>query len=133
MGSSDGLFKDMQFFECEKDCAVFVALDRLSRNASVIAKPSTSANSGNDSTGSSANKKPKNLQKQKSVELQQKQTPFRIGDRVDTFDDYGGTVKGTVKWTGGNATIVIVGIETVSEFIYISLHGQYKICVLCSC
>ena len=112
------MFKDTQFFECEKDCAVFVALERLleSHNASVITKPSTSANSGG-----SGNKKPMNLHKQKSVEQQQKQIPFRLYDRVMAFDDDGGMVNGTVKWIGGRYGIPgkLIGIETVSAFICI--------------
>lgn len=102
--TSDGTFRDERFFECEKGCAVFVGLDRLSENRVAIAsKPFGSVTSGNGS----------NLQKQKSVEQQQKQT-FKIGDRVMAFDEDGGTVHGTVKWIGGTNSKRLIGIETVS-------------------
>ena len=102
------MFKDEQYFECEKDCAVFVGLDRLSDSCvPVITK-----------TPSSGNKNSKNLQKQKSVEQQQKQLYFK-GDRLMAFDDDGGTVHGTVKWTGGTLSEKLVGIETVSQILYI--------------
>lgn len=100
--TSDGTFRDERFFECEKGCAVFVGLDRLSENrVAVASKPSSSVTSHN-------------LKKQKSVEQQQKQTPFKIGDRVMAFDEDGGTVHGTVKWVGGTNYSKSIGIETVS-------------------
>ena len=113
------MFKDEQFFYCERDCAVFVALDKLIRNAA-ITKASTSTNIGYGSTSGSGNKNPKNLHNQKSVEQQQKQISFRCGDRVMAFDDDGGTVQGTVKWTGGSlggSAEKLIGIETVSAFM----------------
>ena len=47
---------------------------------------------------------------------EKKQIIFEIGDRVMAFDESGGTVYGTVRWTGGGIGSVgeIVGIETVS-------------------
>ena len=110
------MFEDEQFFVCEKNCAVFVALDSLSEshNTGVI-KPPTSPSVDNGNTSSSVNRNSKN---QKSTEQQQQQVPFRIGDRVMAFDDYGGKVHGTVKWTGGSDRIgKLVGIETVSVFV----------------
>ena len=54
------------------------------------------------------------------MEQQQKQMPFKIGDRVMAFEDEGGTVHGTVKWAGGSTgSGKLVGIETVSKFICI--------------
>ena len=117
------MFKDEQFFECAKDCAVFVALDRLSdSNVPVITKPPVTAGS----SSSSGNKNSKGLQKQKSVEQQQKlveqqqkQMFFKIGDKVMAFGNDGETVYGTVRWTGGTTTGSgkLVGIETVSHLI----------------
>ena len=103
---------------CDKDCAVFVALDRLieSHNpgiAEIFSRPSATASNGG--TGGSGNKNSKNLQKQRSMEEQQKQTTFKIGDRVMAFENDGGTVYGTVKWAGGNVGAdQLMGIETVS-------------------
>ena len=51
--------------------------------------------------------------------LVQQQKQMKIGDRVMAFDDVGGTVYGTVKWTSGSATHKIIGIETVSTFVWI--------------
>ena len=114
------MFKDEQYFECDKDCAVFVALDRLFESPKdAITKPPTGATAGNDVTGGSGNKNSKNLQKQKSVEQQQKQPLFKIGDRVIAFDDGGRVVYGTVKWIGGSIHGKLIGIETVSTFIYV--------------
>ena len=127
------MFKDEQFFECDKDCAVFVALDRLleSRKAAITKSP-TSATAVNGGTGGSGNKNSESLQKQKSVEQQQKQIPFKVGDRVMAFDNVGGTVYGTVKWVGGS-TVKLLGIETVSVlYVHSYVHCQYKVCVLCS-
>ena len=44
---------------------------------------------------------------------------FQIGDRVMAFDEIGGTVYGTVRWTGWGIGSVreIVGTETVSNFL----------------
>ena len=109
------MFEDEQFFVCEENCAVFVALDSLSEshNAAII-KPPASPTADSGSTGSSDNKNSRN---QKSTEQQQQQVPFGIGERVMAFDDYGGNVHGTVKWTGGSTRLgKLVGIETVSVF-----------------
>ena len=58
------------------------------------------------------------------MQQQQKQIVFKIGDRVMAFDNDGGTVHGTVKWIGGSVGIhKVVGIETVSAFIYIATYS----------
>ena len=48
------MFEDEQFFVCEKNCAVFVALDSLSEchNTGII-KPPTTPSADNGITGSS--------------------------------------------------------------------------------
>ena len=103
------MFRDERYFECDKDCAVFVGLDKLSESRSaIISKP----------------------QKQKSVEQQQKQNTIKIGDRVMAFDNDGGTVHGTVRWTGGSiGSSIFIGIETVSTFIYTASYMVSIICV----
>ena len=127
---------------------MFVALDRLLEGRkAAITKPPTSATAGNGGTGGSGNKSSKNLQKQRSVEQQQKQTTFKFGDRVMAFDNDGGTVHGTVKWTGGSIGSVgkLIGIETVSalicmKYLYvcnqmlfvISLYSQELDCIKCA-
>ena len=114
------MFKDKQFFECDKNRADFLALDRVFENRkAAITKPPTGTTAGNGSTGGSGNNNSKNLQKQKLVEPQQKQIPFKCGDRVMAFNDDGGTVYGTVKWIGGafGSRGKLIGIETVSVFI----------------
>ena len=92
---------------------MFVGLDKISeRRVTIIAKPT---GGGTDSSGT------KPLKKQTSAE---EKMAFVPGDRVMAFDDNGGTVYGTVRWTGGRGGGTgrvgkIVGIETVSLFIII--------------
>ena len=114
------MFKDDQYFECEKDCAVFVALDKLSEHrVPVVSKPPVSATPG--SSGGGGSKNVKNLQKQKPVE--QQQVYYKTGDKVMAFDDNGRTVHGTVKWTGGSTGLgKLVGIETVSHLYYVCIY-----------
>ena len=135
---SNGLYKDEEFFKCEKDCAVFVALDRLSENrAPVVPIGIKSLFSANPESCVSGSKNSKNLQKQKSIEQQQKQQLyFKAGDRVIAFDNDERIVHGTVKWTGGaSGSENLVGIETVSNLYYAyhilyytfnTLHGRLK-------
>ena len=109
-GTNNGKFKDTQYFKCENDCGMFVGLDKISeRRVTIITKP---AGASADSNGT------KPLKKQKSEEQKME---FEVGDRVMAFDDNGGTVYGTVKWTGGGSGRFgkIVGIETVSLFVFI--------------
>ena len=87
---------------------MFVGLDKVSEQRQTIIPKLVS--SGNDSTNS--------FQKKKSVDGPSDQKmEFEVGDRVMAFDDYGGTIYGTVRWTGGGAGRMgkIVGIETVSS------------------
>ena len=95
---------------------MFVGLDKISEQR-VTFIPRLSR-SGSDSTNSS--------QKKKSVDQKME---FEVGDRVMAFDDYGGTIYGTVRWTGGGTGRMgtIVGIETVS-----SLQTSLKCCILAS-
>ena len=52
-GVSDGMFEDEQFFVCEKNCAVFVALDSLSESHNTgIIKPPITSSADNGITGS---------------------------------------------------------------------------------
>ena len=94
---------------------MFVGLDRISEHrVTVIPKHA----------GSSGTKTAKNLQKRKSEQqLHQEKSLFEPGDRVMVFDDSGGTILGTVRWTGGGSSRIgkIAGIETVSEFISIKM------------
>ena len=108
------MFKDEQLFECEKNCAVFVAIDKLSQSCNIasvnaITKPPTSATSGGGGGGGGGSKNSKT-----SVDHQQQQTFYKIGDRVMAFDNEDGTVHGTVKWVGGSSSGKIAGIQTVS-------------------
>ena len=89
---------------------MFVGLDKISeRRITIISKPAS------DGGGADSNAT-KPLKKQKSAE---EKMAFEPGDRVMAFDDNGGTVYGTVRWTGGGTGRMgkIVGIETVSLFI----------------
>ena len=90
----------------------------MSESLNVITKLPTIAAAASSDSGSINSK---NLQIQKSVEQQEKQVPFKIGDRVMAFEDEdkgGGTIHGTVKWTGLiTGAGKIIGIETVSTFI----------------
>ena len=109
-GTNNGKFKDTRYFKCENDCGMFVGLDKISeRRVTIIPKP---ASSSANSSGT------KSLKKQKSEEQKME---FELGDRVMAFDDNGGTVYGTVKWTGGGSGRFgkIVGIETVSNMHFV--------------
>ena len=92
-----------------------MGLDKISeRRVTVIAKPSPGG-AGSNYTKSKMN----NLKTKSEEKREQKQIGFESGDRVMAFDDRGGTVYGTVRWTGGGTGRIgkIVGIETISLFL----------------
>ena len=106
-GSSDGYFRGKEYFNCEKNCAVFVALDKLSLHPTVSMS----------TPGITSSKSKQALQLQQPIEQHQHHPmQFKRGDRVSVVNNTEDLVMGTVRWSGrgtgpkGN----IVGIETVS-------------------
>lgn len=100
---------------------MFVGLDRVSgHRVTIVGKvPTNRSKSMSAMKPTSAMNSPSvmNTVRQKSEEKQEQRQPmFQIGDRVMAFDEIGGTVYGTVRWTGGGIGSMgeIVGIETVS-------------------
>ena len=99
-GTHNGELKKQKYFKCDKDCAVFVALDKIiDRGAAKAAKitkmPGTSA--------------PKRLAKDN--------LPVKINDFVTFYDKYNTCYKGVVKWIGTceSSDGAVVGIEVVSD------------------
>ena len=91
---------------------MFVGLDKVSgHRVTIVGKAPTTRSKSTTSMNS-----PKQRVEEKR---EKKQMMFQIGDRVMAFDERGGTVYGTVRWTGGGIGSVgeIVGIETVSNFL----------------
>ena len=96
-GVSDGTFNDTEYFKCDCNCAVFVAMDKLS-------EPETSKSSQVHET----------VQPDPSLP----NAALKLGDRVTFNDQNHKPVNGIVRWIGRNNILrsgsKIVGIETVS-------------------
>lgn len=99
----------MEYFKCEHDCAVFVAMDRLSELE---------------------------YAKSNRVQTHSPQTqdnPLKLGDVVTFFDGEGNPVNGIVRWVGRNREILpggtkIIGIETVGCMCFlVCVYIQYII------
>ena len=92
MGTTNGFIGGFQCFQCEQNCGMFVAMDKL-----VKPQPRTSP------------------VRQQPIDS----APLRKGDKVMTYDDHGTPVQGIVQWIGKNRIvmpddILIIGIYTVS-------------------
>ena len=99
-GTQNGEFRGHRYFKCDKDCAVFVAMDKItSYNAAEAAKvtkrPDTSV----------------------SKPLARDNLHIKISDHVIFYDKHNNAFQGIAKWIGTNKSndITIVGIEVVSE------------------
>lgn len=105
-GSCNGHFRGITYFDCEKDCAVFVALDKISLNSTTV---------GTAAPGITTSKSKQGLLLQQPIEQPQHQ--INRGNKVSVVGDNGDLVKGTVRWSGRNTGSQgnIVGIETVSH------------------
>ena len=89
----------MEYFKCDRDCAMFVAMDKLS-------EPEITKSSHARETV-----QPHPPQAQDG--------PLKLGDEVTFFDENDKPSNGVVRWIGMNKDILrdgskIVGIETVS-------------------
>jgi len=104
-GASDGTFKHTEYFKCDPDCAMFVAMDKMSNpdNSNAISSHET-------------------VQRQPS---QTDDAPLKLGDPVIFFSDNNDTpMNGVVRWIGRNRQImpnIIVGIETVSSYTILNI------------
>ena len=99
-GTNNGEFKKQKYFKCDKDCAVFVAMDKITdcgaaKAAKVTKTPGTSA----------------------SKPLAKENLPVKINHLVTFFDKYNIVYTGVVKWIGASklSDEVIVGLEVVSD------------------
>ena len=103
----------MKYFNCDRDCAVFVAMDKLSEP-----------------------KNPKSSHTSETVQphlTQVQDDLLKLGDKVVFFDENDKPLNGVVRWIGLNKNILqdgskIVGIETVS-CMYCNIYVQ--ICIMC--
>ena len=97
----------MEYFKCERDCGVFVAMDKLSEPQNSNAKASYAH---------------KVVQPHPSHPLQAQDGPLQLGDMVTFFTENEKPVNGVVRWIGRNISVLkngsqIVGLETVS-YVY---------------
>ena len=87
-------------FKCEKDCAVFVSMDKLTTADTAMAAKITQT--------ASSSKPPS-----------ENSSPIKEGDVVTFYGKNNTRLKGTAKWIGINKSLpdagVIVGIECVSN------------------
>jgi len=89
----------MEYFKCDRDCGMFVAMDKMSApdNSNAISS-----------------------HVHETVQLHPSQgddVPLKLCDPVIFYDENGIPVNGVVRWIGKNTQIMpnkIVGIETVS-------------------
>ena len=114
-GTQNGEFKGHKYFKCEKDCAVFVAMDKITdRDAAAAAK---------------VTKTPDTVPKQLARDL----IPIKINDRVTFCDKYDILYKGVSKWIGTDKSsdVILAGIEAVR--IIVIDHIATLTMILCLC
>ena len=94
----------MKFFKCDKDCAVFVAMDKLTDSNTAEAAKVTKTNTSDPLV-------PQPLSTNQSL--------FKTGDHVIFYDKYKHPVRGIARWTGFNKSdgTTIVEIEVVSDIV----------------
>ena len=99
-GTQDGEFKRKKYFKCDKNCAVFVAMDKITDYDAAKAAKVTKT------SGISASKP-----------LARNNHPIKIDDPVTFFDKFNKLYKGVAKWIGTakSSDTVIIGIEVVSD------------------
>ena len=91
------MFKSMEFFKCDRDCAMFVAMDKLSELDTKSHHVQTHPSHAQD-------------------------PPLILGDLVTFYDEKDRPMNGVVRWIGKNREVLkdgtkIVGIETVSYML----------------
>ena len=88
-------------FKCEKDCAVFVSMDKLTTADTTMAAKITQT--------ASPSKPPS-----------ENSSPIKERDVVTFYDKNNTKLKGTARWIGYNKSLpdagIIVGIECVSDY-----------------
>ena len=122
-GSTYGVYRGIEYFQCDPNCGLFVSLERLS------AEPFVKSSSEQSYAGTVADQKARtdphlmetnqkaNEQRPK-IEIPFERCNFRIGDRVIARDKQGKAVHGKIVWAGRNPGArelgcMYVGIETV--------------------
>jgi len=89
-GTNDGTFQDVNYFECDPNCAVFVSMDKLTKKFTVVAAKLAPVKS--------------------QLPRPQDDKPFELGDKVKVFNKHGVPIKGIVKTIKKG----VLGIEAVS-------------------
>ena len=102
----------MQYFKCDKDCAVFVAIDKLTDSNTVEAAKVTKT-----STSDPLVPKP--------LILSTDQNSIKCGDHVIFYGKRKHLIRGIARWTGFDKSdgTKIVEIELVSDIIEL-LYGR---------
>ena len=111
-GTQNGEFRGQKYFKCDKDCAVFVSMDKITNSGAAKAAVLTQ-------TATTSAPKP----------LGEDNNPIRINDHVTFFDISNNLFRGTAKWIGTikSKDTIIVGIEVVSDNYDDNMIGVLRI------
>ncbi len=113
-GSSDGFFGGYKYFKCDKDCAVFVSLDKIA------------AKLPHQVPHCAIPQQPRGFALPRASSVDKPLPPhFKINDRVVVYNKKNKPLRGSVRWTGKkvqtrNLDTNHIGIETVSDMFSIT-------------
>ena len=141
---SDGTFRGKQYFSCQDNCAMFVAMDKLScdgegSDSPAATHPSDQSYTGQDPQHQQMPSHPVTWPAAAAAKEEEEQEPvsltqpcFKVKDRVIVYDKNDCAVHGTVSLVGKCSDpnykgTFVVGIETVS------FHLQCFVNCLLSC
>ena len=152
---TDGTFCDVRYFNCEDECGLFVALDKLSidpegntleaapRGGQNYAKSVSHGSATSDRLYPQGGGPPADNTRARSQAVQQQNVQrhddrlprYKKGDRVVAFDKTGNRIHGTVRWIGttDRTQHFIVGIETVSSGNFCFIQASLKHCIHSHC
>ena len=130
-GNTDGVFGEYRYFQCEKDCVLFVSLEKLAPElpSSYGARHSVAQKPRNPPVDSSANTG-KISSHNFDTPVDQPHQHFKINDRVVVYNMKNIAMHGTVRWTGRHVQTRTlesnhIGIETVSSYT-VSIVSCYQ-------
>ena len=136
-GSTDGFFQTYRYFQCEKDCGLFVSLDKLSSKPNprgpqgvaqeqLLSKPKSSTlpphgtNPPHQPAVPPGSNSSQGITSSLDVDHRVLEQPkFKTNDRVAVYNKKGKPVYGTYRWSGTDVHTrklesLHIGIETVS-------------------